>query len=133
MKVVLVDDSAAVRASFGDLLAAVAGVEVVGGAADVATALALIDERRPELVVLDIELSHGEDGTTVLREVMRAHPGVTVVVLSNYGWAAMRSRLLAAGAAAYFDKAEQFAQARDWIALRATGTAPHGDRPAQRR
>lgn len=131
MKVLLVDDSAAVRASFAELLATVAGVEVVGSAEDVAGARAMIEARSPELVVLDVELRQGERGIEVLDWVRRAHPAVDVVVLSNFSWQAMRSRLLTAGAAAYFDKAGQFALARDWIAARAAAAAP-GAAPARR-
>ena len=124
MKVLLVDDSAPVRASFGDLLGAVPGVEVIGQAEDVAGALSLIARHEPDLVVLDVELRHGEHGLQVLNWVRRAHPDLPVIVLSNFTWRAMRNELLAAGALAYFDKADEFTLARDWIAARAAGAPP---------
>lgn len=130
MKVLLVDDSAAVQESFSGLLASVPGVELVGGAEDVAGALALIEARAPDLVVLDVELRDGEHGISVLRHVVGARPGLQVVVLSNVDWRAMLSELIAAGAAACFDKANEFTLARDWIASRAA-TAPRAD-PARR-
>lgn len=119
VKVLLVDDSEAVRASFGGLLAALPDVELVGCADDVAGALSLIETRSPDLVVLDVELRRGEHGLTVLRHVMRTRPGLRVVVLSNFTWRALRGAALAAGAAAYFDKSNEFMRARDWIACRA--------------
>jgi DNA-binding NarL/FixJ family response regulator len=119
VKVLLVDDSEAVRNSFGELLASVPNVELIGCAEDVAGALSLIETRAPDLLVLDVELRHGEHGMTVLQHVMRTRPGLQVVVLSNFTWNAMRNELLAAGAAAYFDKANEFLLARDWIASRA--------------
>lgn len=124
MKVLLVDDSAVVQASFGGLLASVPNVELLGCAADVAGALAMIDTLAPDLVVLDVELRHGEHGIRVLDEVRRTHPALDVVVLSNFTWRAMRRELLAAGAAAYFDKANEFTLARDWIEARAAGAPP---------
>lgn len=119
MKVVLVDDSAAMRASFGGLISAIPSVELVGCAEDVASALSTIDAQDPDLVVLDVALRNGELGIDILRQVMSRRPGQQVIVLSNFTWQAMRSQLLEAGAAAYFDKADQFIQARDWIAARA--------------
>lgn len=119
MKVVLIDDSHAVQRSFGSLLASVAHVDVVGCAESVADALALIERQMPDLVVLDVELRGGELGTEVLKHVVRAYPGMQVIVLSNFTWRAMRQELLAAGAHAYFDKSNEFALARDWIAARA--------------
>lgn len=125
MKVLLVDDSASVRASFGDMLDAVPGVEVIGHAEDVAGAVSLIEQCEPDLIVLDVELRHGGHGLQVLNWVMHTRPELSVIVLSNFTWHAMRSKLLAAGAMAYFDKADEFFQARDWIAARAAGTPVH--------
>lgn len=119
MKVLLVDDSEAVQRSFGGLLAAVPDVEVAGCAANVADAVAMVDALAPDLVVLDVELRDGEHGIDVLRHVVRTRPATPVVVLSNFTWRAMRAELLGCGAAAYFDKANEFLRARDWIAARA--------------
>lgn len=119
MRVLVVDDSKAVQTSFGGLLAPLPNVELVGYADDVAGALAMIKTHAPDLVVLDVELRCGEHGIEVLQQVMRGCPNAEVIVLSNFTWQAMRSQLLAAGAAAYFDKANEFMLARDWIAARA--------------
>lgn len=124
MRVLVVDDSKAVQTSFGSLLATVPNIEVVGYAGDVASALAMIEARAPDLVVLDVELHRGESGIEVLQHVKRTQPGAEVIVLSNLPWKAMRSQLLAAGAAAYFDKANEFRLARDWIAARAAVVPP---------
>lgn len=126
MKVLLVDDSAAIRNSFGELLAAVPAVTVVGSAEDAAGALRLIESLAPDLVVLDVQLRHGEHGMTVLQQVRQKHPGLLVVALSNFTWCALRNDLLAAGAAACFDKANEFMLARDWIASRAAVAAAAG-------
>lgn len=115
MRVLLVDDSLEIRSAFGRLLRAEPGIEVVGGAADGRGALALIASQAPDLVVLDVELARGERGLDVLRQIRQAHPQVEVIVLSNYGWSAIRSPFLQAGARAYFDKANQFRAAVDWI------------------
>lgn len=123
MKVLLVDDSAAVRASFGELLSDVPGVELVGCAADVAGALALIDARGPELIVLDVELRNGQHGIELLHQVKRRGLEIPILVLSSFSGDAMRRHLLAEGAAAYFDKATEFERALAWIARRVRARA----------
>ena len=115
LAVLLVDDAPAVRAAFTRLLQAEPGVRVVGGAPDTAGALALIEARTPDLVVLDVELAHGEHGLDLLRRIRVRHPGLAVIVLSNYGWSAIRAPFLQAGALAYFDKANQFREAVAWV------------------
>jgi len=126
VKVVVVDDSLVVQQSLGRLLTAVAGIEVVGYAEDVAGALRLIDSKQPDVVVLDVDLRDGDRGINVLRHVVREHPGIKVIALSNFTWQAMRDGFLEAGASAYFDKSMEFRQARDWIAALLPGK-PDGD------
>jgi DNA-binding NarL/FixJ family response regulator len=115
VKVVVVDDSLLVQRSLGRLLTAVDGISVVGYAEDVAGATALIDATRPDVVVLDVDLRHQDRGMDVLHYVVRVHPGIKVIALSNFTWQAMREGFLLAGASAYFDKSMEFIQARDWI------------------
>jgi DNA-binding NarL/FixJ family response regulator len=115
VKVLLVDDSAAIRQSFGALLATAPGVELVGFAEDVASALASIASNLPDLIVLDARLRGRDKGIDVLRHVRQHHPEIQVIVLSEVNWASMRKRHLDAGAIAYFDKGTEFSQARDCI------------------
>lgn len=117
LKVAIVDDSPEIQRSFGALLERLPDLSLVGCAEDFAGAVQLIDEQRPDIVVLDVELRGTDRGLDVLRHVTRRHPQMRVVALSNFGWHAMREAFLRAGASAYFDKAIEFAQARDWIAL----------------
>lgn len=119
LKVVVVDDSLAIQRSFGRLLQSIAGVDVVGCAEEAAVANPLIDATRPDVVVLDANLLDGEHGMGVLRRVGRHHPQTQVIVLSNTASPQMRRAYLEAGARAYFDKATEFIQARDWVAARA--------------
>jgi DNA-binding NarL/FixJ family response regulator len=116
MRVVVIDDSQAVQASLCRLLGLVAGIDVVGCAEGVAGAIALIDGEQPDVVVLDVELRDRDRGIDVLHHVVKAHPHIKVIVLSNFHWSAMRGAFIDAGASAYFDKSMQFMQARDYIA-----------------
>ena len=121
MKVLLVDDSEAIRQSFGALLATAPGVDVVGCAEDVASALESIVSIRPDLIVLDARLRGHDKGIDLLRHVRKHHPGIKVVVFSQFNWASIRKRHMEAGAIAYFDKGTEFQQARDCIAALSSG------------
>ncbi|MGJ7509824.1 response regulator [Variovorax sp. GT1P44] len=116
MRVLLVDDSVSIHRSFGALLSSAPGVEVVGYADDLATALASIASTQPDLIVLDARLRGTDRGLLVLRHVAQHHPHIKVVVFSQFGWASMRQSYLDAGAIAYFDKGLEIQQARDFIA-----------------
>lgn len=132
MKVAIVDDSPEIQRAFAALLEPLPGVELVGCAETLSGALHLIDEQRPDVLVLDVELRGTDRGYDVLRNVTRHHPQIRVMALSNFGWNAMRDAFLRAGASAYFDKSIQFAQARDWIAdqLPPEGMARELDKPS---
>lgn len=129
MKVLLVDDSVPIQQSFGALLAGAPDVDIVGCAEDVATALASIAANPPDLIVLDVKLRGQDRGIDVLRHVRQHQPGIKVVVFSQFNWISMRKSHLDAGALAYFDKATEFQQARDWIAELSHSQAARVERP----
>jgi DNA-binding NarL/FixJ family response regulator len=78
-RIFLVEDHAVfragVRAELGD------AVEVVGEADEVAAAIELINERTPEVVLLDVHLPGG-GGQAVLQGVLPQHPEVQFLALS---------------------------------------------------
>jgi DNA-binding NarL/FixJ family response regulator len=78
-RIFLVEDHtvfrAGVRAELGD------AVEVVGEADEVAAAIELINERLPDIVLLDVHLPGG-GGQAVLRGVLPHHPEVQFLALS---------------------------------------------------
>jgi DNA-binding NarL/FixJ family response regulator len=116
LKVLVVDDSPAIQRSLGRLLSSIVGIDVAGYADDVPGALSLIDSVRPDVVVLDVNLLDGDRGIDVLHYLNRQRPLTKIVTLSNTASQKLRESYLEAGAAAYFDKATQFMQCRDWIA-----------------
>lgn len=72
------------------------GLDVVGAAADVDSALRLVDADPPDVLLLDIRLPPGQrDEGLVLAELVRArHPGVGLLVLSAQGEVSYAQRLL---------------------------------------
>lgn len=80
-RVLVVDDSAAMRALFCDILEQTRNVTVVGTAASADAARDQIAELRPNVVTLDVEMP-GMSGIEFLEEIMASNP-LPVVMLSG--------------------------------------------------
>jgi two-component system chemotaxis response regulator CheB len=78
-RVLLVEDSAAMRATLGRILEEVCGAVVVGAASDGEEALREALRLRPDLVFLDLQMPR-MDGFTFLRLLMARRPTPVVVV-----------------------------------------------------
>jgi len=81
VRVVVVDDSAAMRALFCDILDQAKGVEVVGVARNADNARDVIAETRPDVLTLDVEMP-GMTGMEFLEELMSTKP-MPVIMLSS--------------------------------------------------
>ncbi|UBH07289.1 DNA-binding response regulator [Leucobacter sp. Psy1] len=101
-RVVVVDDQALVRQGIGTLLE-LAGVEVVGEAADGAEALDVIDACEPEVVLLDLRMP-GRDGIWALQQLRERGSEVPVLVLTTFDDDALVLEALHAGARGYLLK-----------------------------
>ncbi len=82
IRVLVVDDSATVRALLSRRLNADPAVEVVGTASDGLEALERIAELRPDVVTLDIEMPR-LDGLGTLKRIMQLFPMPVVMVSSQ--------------------------------------------------
>ncbi len=81
VRVLVVDDSAAMRALFCDVLDQAKGVEVVGTARSADQARDLIAELKPDVLTLDVEMP-GMTGMEFLEEIMATNP-LPVIMLSS--------------------------------------------------
>jgi two-component system chemotaxis response regulator CheB len=103
-RLLIVDDSPLYRLRLSQILSASDRLQLVGLAGDGREAIRLIGERRPEVIVLDLEMP-GLDGFGVLRW-MRAHAPVPVVVCSGAGGRESVFEALEAGAVDFLTKPE---------------------------
>jgi DNA-binding NarL/FixJ family response regulator len=101
VRVLIVDDQEPFRSAARLVVEMTGGFDVVGEADDGETAVELVDELEPQLVLMDIKMP-GMDGIEATRLIMRDHPDVKVVVLSTYD--EYEEQALAAGAAAFVSK-----------------------------
>ena len=103
IRLVLVDDQATVRQGLKMRLLLEPDINVVGEASSGKDALTLVQELRPDVVLMDIEMP-GMDGiaaTTVLHSIA---PQSATVMLSIHSDNVTRARARTAGAKAFVEK-----------------------------
>ena len=105
IKVLIVDDSATVRTMFADLFKREDDFEVVGCAEDGYSALRMVQELKPDVVTMDVNLPDC-DGFRVTRMIMEDNPVPIVIVSAVYSAsdAEIGFRLIDTGALAFHDK-----------------------------
>lgn len=107
LTVFLADDSSFVRDRLPGMLTEMAGVEVIGQAADGIVAVNSIRKLKPDIVVLDIRMP-GKNGMEVLQEIKTFEPIPCVIILTNYPYPQYRKKCLEMGADYFLDKSADF-------------------------
>jgi len=117
LKIVLIEDSPALRELLSGMIRDIGGVEVIGAVDAEDQALAVLQQYRPDLAIIDLELTQGS-GLNVLREICaqpERYPGLHAVVFSNHAHASVRERCRMLGADAFFDKTFQMDDLLDYL------------------
>lgn len=83
MRAIIVDDERLARAELRRLLSAHPDVEIVAEAADAAQAHGLIEEHKPDLLLLDIQMPGGS-GFDLLESLDRAPPTIFTTAFDQY-------------------------------------------------
>jgi DNA-binding NarL/FixJ family response regulator len=98
---VLAEDNLLVREGVASLLAAQEGVTVAATCGDLESLLRAVADARPDAVLTDIRMppTGTEEGLRAAERLRRTHPGLGVVVLSQYDEPAYAVRLLEGGSA----------------------------------
>ena len=82
VRVLVVDDSALMRKLIPQILASDSSIQVVGTAMDGNFGLKKIEELKPQVITLDLEMP-GMGGLEMLKEIMRGHR-IPVIVVSSH-------------------------------------------------
>lgn len=103
IRVLLVDDQQLVRAGLRMLCESDPDIEVVADVDNGHDAVRLVDELRPDVVMMDLRMP-GMDGTTATSRIVAAHPAVRVVVVTTFDDDDHLYPALAAGACGFLVK-----------------------------
>ncbi len=81
IRLVVVDDHPVFRLGMTALLASIEGLVVVGEADDLTTAIDVVTDREPDVVLMDLNLGE-ESGVVATREILARSPDVGVLVVT---------------------------------------------------
>ena len=115
MRILVVDDSAGIRARLVAMLTEVPGVEATE-AANADEALALIVRVIPHMVVLDLHMP-GRSGLDVIPEIKRLPLPPVVVVLTSHPTEHHERLCVAQGADFFFDKSRDFGRVVELVRI----------------
>lgn len=104
-RVLVVDDSAVIRRMLGDIISADPEIELAGTAANATLALAKIQQERPDVVTLDVEMPD-VSGLELLVRIRKLDPRLPVIMFSSLTQRAAATTLeaLSLGASDYVTK-----------------------------
>ena len=102
-RVLIVDDHPPIREALAMRIADQPDLEVCGETADVADALRLMAETRPDLAVVDISLKTG-NGIDLIKRMKDRNDNVRILVWSMHAESLYAERALRAGAHGYVNK-----------------------------
>jgi DNA-binding NarL/FixJ family response regulator len=114
LRLVVVEDQAAIREMIVELLASQPGQEVVGAAASGPEGLEMVAQRQPDLVVLDIQMP-GMGGIEFLRRLRRGSQGTKVLVFSARQEAHVIRNLVQEGIQGYVNKSQTLKELRQAV------------------
>jgi DNA-binding NarL/FixJ family response regulator len=99
LRTVIADDSFLLREALTELLGSAPEVDVVAVVADIPALRSAVEREQPDVVMTDIQMPpfEGGEGIRFAAELRETHPGIGVVVLSQYAEAEFAIELLDSG------------------------------------
>ena len=131
IRVLIVDDHVIVREGLQILLGEDPGFVVVGVAGDGESALPLVRERKPDVVLMDLVMP-GMDGVEATRRVKNISPRTQIVILTSFHQDEYIFPALQAGAISYLLKDVKASELSEAIRRAARGEATLHPRIAMR-
>ena len=105
IKVLIADDHTLVRMGLRMLVSSQKDLEFVGEAEDGQEAVAAVERKRPDVVVMDLQMPV-VDGIEATERIAKSHPGTKVIILTSYGSSDGISHALEKGAVGAILKSE---------------------------
>lgn len=102
-RILIVDDHPILREGLATLISVHSDLKICGEAGDISSALQLVTEQCPDVVIVDISLRN-ENGLDLVRRLKADNHAVQVLVLSMYDDVVYGERALSAGAMGYLNK-----------------------------
>jgi len=130
LRVIVADDHPVYREGLAMVLDSLPGVSVVGEAGDGTQAVALTEELRPDVVLMDLSMP-GLNGIEATRAIVAESPGVHVLVLSMHEGADSVVAALRAGARGYLVKGATKVEVARALQDVASGAAVFGEGVAE--
>jgi DNA-binding NarL/FixJ family response regulator len=103
IRVLIVDDHPVVLEGLHAMLSTDRNIEIVGEAGDGAEAVKMVEEKEPNVVLMDIRMP-GMDGVQATRHIKQQSPATAVIVLTMYDTDAYVVDAVRAGATGYLLK-----------------------------
>lgn len=106
-RILLVDDHKILRDGIRSLVKEYDNIEVVGEAPDGRTAIRLVQELSPDVIIMDISMP-GLNGIDATRKILADHPNTKIIALSMHYDKQFISEIFKAGASGYLIKDSAF-------------------------
>jgi DNA-binding NarL/FixJ family response regulator len=120
IRLLVVDDHPAIAAAVADAARGHPGIELVGRATDVAGAIALIGDARPDVVLCDVWLGGEPGGLEVVRRY-GAGRGPVILMFSGFDQPSFLRAAFEGGAAGYLSKAAELDEIVEAVVAVAAG------------
>jgi DNA-binding NarL/FixJ family response regulator len=107
LTIVTVDDSSIFADRMQTMLSDISNIRLLGHARNISEALDLINQKKPDVVFLDIRLEENmpdRNGITLLLTLRQKHPDIKIFMLSNLYEPQYKETCMALGAHHFFDK-----------------------------
>ena len=114
MKLIICDDSAAVRERLVSLFSEANHESQIIQTADARESIEAIREHRPDAVILDLRMPGG-GGLSVLNQIQHSDVKPLIIVLTNYPYPQYKKRCFELGADYFLDKSTEFNRILDII------------------
>jgi NarL family two-component system response regulator YdfI len=103
IRVMITDDHLIIREGLRLILETAEGIDLVGEASNGAECLRLVPERKPDVILMDLQMPR-MDGITAIGHLRSEHPEIAIVILTTFNEDDLMLRGLQAGARGYLLK-----------------------------